>query len=168
MTLQSGNMNVVSRSSKRTNNKRPGHWSFCGVYIFLFLLHVEITRLRDTVDRVFGIYIDLKQWNVTRCRPPPPPPARPPLTKMVIVFRGTETTKEWVENATVLMEQLDGEEPESGFALFWNHKVSFSCVFWFTRLFCEIVGHLFCVKCAAPTVGVPPVLPFSCLSCRYY
>lgn len=32
---------------------------------------------------------------------------------MVIVFRGTETTKEWVENATVFMEHLDGAERES-------------------------------------------------------
>lgn len=44
---------------------------------------------------------------------------------MVIVFRGTETTKEWVENATLFTEQLDGETSESGLALFWNQKVRF-------------------------------------------
>lgn len=42
---------------------------------------------------------------------------------MVIVFRGTETTKEWVENATLFMEQLDGEPPESGLALLLNRDV---------------------------------------------
>ncbi|CAM9520983.1 unnamed protein product [Ectocarpus sp. 6 AP-2014] len=40
--------------------------------------------------------------------------------EMVIVFRGTETTKEWIENATLFMEQLDGEPPESGLALLLN------------------------------------------------
>lgn len=42
---------------------------------------------------------------------------------MVIVFRGTETTKEWIENANVFMEQLDGEPPESGLALLLNRDV---------------------------------------------
>lgn len=43
---------------------------------------------------------------------------------MVIVFRGTETTKEWIENATLFMEQLDGEPDESGLALLLNRNVN--------------------------------------------
>lgn len=42
---------------------------------------------------------------------------------MVIVFRGTETTKEWIENATLFMQLLEGEPTESGFALIFNHSV---------------------------------------------
>lgn len=41
----------------------------------------------------------------------------------MVVFRGTQTTKEWLEDATLFMEQLDGEEPEHGFALFFNRRV---------------------------------------------
>ncbi|CAM9473457.1 unnamed protein product, partial [Ascophyllum nodosum] len=40
--------------------------------------------------------------------------------ELVIVFRGTKTTKEWVENATCSMQQLDGEPEESGLELFFN------------------------------------------------
>ena len=46
------------------------------------------------------------------------------VKQMVIVFRGTETNKEWIENATLFMEQLDGEPEESGFDLLFNRKVS--------------------------------------------
>lgn len=49
--------------------------------------------------------------------------------QLVIVFRGTETTKEWVENATMTLEQLDDEPPESGFALFFNNKVKRRSIF---------------------------------------
>lgn len=42
---------------------------------------------------------------------------------MVVVFRGTQTTKEWIENLTFFMEQLDGEPKEKGLALFFNRKV---------------------------------------------
>lgn len=48
-------------------------------------------------------------------------PCRP--SQLVIVFRGTQTTHEWLEDATLFMEQLEGEEPEHGFALFFNRKV---------------------------------------------
>ena len=44
-------------------------------------------------------------------------------SKLVIVFRGTKTTKEWVENATCSMQQLDGEPEESGLELFFNTNV---------------------------------------------
>lgn len=43
---------------------------------------------------------------------------------MVIIFRGTETNAEWIENATMRMEQLDGEPAESGLALLFNRQVS--------------------------------------------
>lgn len=43
--------------------------------------------------------------------------------QMVVVFRGTQTTKEWTEDASVVMELLDGETPESGIALLWNRQV---------------------------------------------
>lgn len=46
------------------------------------------------------------------------------VCQLVIVFRGTETNSEWIENATVFMEQLDGEPPESGLALIFNRSVS--------------------------------------------
>eukprot|EP00903_Cladosiphon_okamuranus_P014526 g13473.t1 len=42
--------------------------------------------------------------------------------EMVIVFRGTETNKEWVENANLFMEQLDGEPEESGVATIFNRS----------------------------------------------
>jgi len=42
---------------------------------------------------------------------------------MVVAFRGTQTTKEWIENLTVFMEQLDGEPEEECLALFFNRKV---------------------------------------------
>ncbi|CAN0076223.1 unnamed protein product, partial [Hapterophycus canaliculatus] len=42
--------------------------------------------------------------------------------ELVIVFRGTETTKEWVENASLFMEQLDGEPDERGLALLLNRS----------------------------------------------
>lgn len=47
-----------------------------------------------------------------------------PVEKMVVVFRGTETTKEWVETASFLTEPLDGEPLFSGLARLLNHKVS--------------------------------------------
>lgn len=43
---------------------------------------------------------------------------------MVIVFRGTETDKEWAENANLFMEQLDGEPEESGLATIFNRSVN--------------------------------------------
>ena len=42
---------------------------------------------------------------------------------MVVAFRGTMTKKEWIEDFTVFMEQLDGEPEERGLARFFNRKV---------------------------------------------
>lgn len=42
---------------------------------------------------------------------------------MVIVFRGTETRKEWIENFTVTMEQLSGESKALWSLPFWGHQV---------------------------------------------
>ncbi|CAM9472891.1 unnamed protein product [Ascophyllum nodosum] len=50
------------------------------------------------------------------------------LKELVIVFRGTQTIREWVENATCTLAQLDGEPDESGCALFWNRQVEMATV----------------------------------------
>lgn len=42
---------------------------------------------------------------------------------MVIVFRGTETVKEWARNANVKMVLLEGAEKLSGFELGWARWV---------------------------------------------
>lgn len=47
--------------------------------------------------------------------------------QMVIVFRGTETTKEWIENANLFMELLDGEASESGLDRIFSHSVGEAC-----------------------------------------
>ncbi|CAN0281450.1 unnamed protein product [Pylaiella littoralis] len=56
--------------------------------------------------------------------------------EMVIVFRGTETTKEWIENATLFMELLQGEPPESGLALLLNRS-TLMCHVGFQQLYSE-------------------------------
>lgn len=47
--------------------------------------------------------------------------------QMVIVFRGTETTKEWIENANLFMQLLDGEPIESGLDRIFNASVGLAC-----------------------------------------
>lgn len=42
---------------------------------------------------------------------------------MLIVFRGTETPKEWAEIATVFMEQLDGDAKTSPFDIGFGRSV---------------------------------------------
>lgn len=42
--------------------------------------------------------------------------------ELVIVYRGTLTNREWMENATITMEHLNGQEKESGCAAIWNTK----------------------------------------------
>lgn len=42
---------------------------------------------------------------------------------MVIVFRGTETKKEWIENFTITMEQLSGETKAPWSLPFWGNQV---------------------------------------------
>ena len=42
---------------------------------------------------------------------------------MVIAFRGTQTTKEWIEDFTASMMHLDGEPEEKGFARYFNRQV---------------------------------------------
>ncbi|CAM9447353.1 unnamed protein product [Sphacelaria rigidula] len=43
-------------------------------------------------------------------------------TELVIVFRGTLTTFEWIENATCTMEHLRGTVAEEGWDKIWNRK----------------------------------------------
>lgn len=43
--------------------------------------------------------------------------------KLVMIFRGTLTTREWIENASVFMVKLDGEPTEKGWEAMWNRKV---------------------------------------------
>ena len=45
------------------------------------------------------------------------------ITQMVIAFRGTQTTKEWIEDFTASMMHLDGEPEEKGFARYFNRQV---------------------------------------------
>lgn len=45
------------------------------------------------------------------------------LHQLLIVFRGTQTTKEWQENATGVMSQLEGEPEVSGLGLLFNREV---------------------------------------------
>ena len=42
---------------------------------------------------------------------------------MVIAFRGTLTTKEWIEDFTASMMHVDGEPEEKGFARYFSRQV---------------------------------------------
>ncbi|CAN0422761.1 unnamed protein product [Ascophyllum nodosum] len=44
------------------------------------------------------------------------------LKEMVIAFRGTLTTKEWIEDFTASMMHVDGEPEEKGFARYFNRQ----------------------------------------------
>lgn len=44
--------------------------------------------------------------------------------QLLIVFRGTQTTKEWQENATGVMSLLEGEPEVSGLGLLMNREVN--------------------------------------------
>lgn len=49
--------------------------------------------------------------------------ARPLCLQMVVAFCGTMTAKEWIQDLTIVMEQLDGEPQKEGLARFFNQKV---------------------------------------------
>lgn len=51
------------------------------------------------------------------------------LGQLLIVFRGTQTTKEWQENATGVMSQLEGEPEVSGLGLLFNREVGLTMIF---------------------------------------
>ncbi|CAN0461842.1 unnamed protein product [Ascophyllum nodosum] len=58
------------------------------------------------------------------------------LKEMVVAFRGTQTTREWIENLTFSMEQLDGEPEETWFARLVNRQ-NFMCHEGFQQLFTQ-------------------------------